>query len=316
VTRACQALWERLERDPYVEVSLLDAQAWLATADADMQLRLELRQRRADLMKRLYGERSREHAAALIRLAAAQWELGKVAESNALELSAVKMLREIKGEDDPSIIYRVVSLSGGLAEEGRRAEAIALIEPALARAQKELDPTDGTAADLKLELANALDRSDLPRSLALAQETVAFYETANDPQSLAGALRGRAQALTRLGRGKEALADCRRSATLNAGFTDPVKTNLRENLMCEAEALEGHDLRGALEAWKKAEALPLPVWPATRARLRFGLAKVLRALKQEPARAEQLGRQARDDYASLSGWSDRVAEIDAWLVKK
>ncbi|MBL8914805.1 MAG: serine/threonine protein kinase [Archangium sp.] len=315
MANACQALWIRLGRDPRLELSLLDTQAWIAVADGNDLERLRLRERRAELTKELYGENSREYAASMIKLAAAMWENGRVSESNELELAAVKMLERFKGADDPSLIFRYVSLGGGLDEEGRHAEAIAMLEKALKRARTELEENDSTPAEVMVALADAYEHTDDKRALELAEEGVKWFEQSKDPSSLAGALRTRARALNHNGRSKEALADCRRAKELDAPFMDPQKKIVRAGFVCEAEAQESLDPQAALKAWTAAEAvMPKALLPGTRGRLAFGLARALRLTKAKPEAVREAAERARKEYELLPPYQDRRDAIDAFLA--
>lgn len=317
MANVCEALWIRMGRDPRLELSLLDTQAWIAVADGDDLERLRLRERRAELTKELYGEDSREYTASLIKLAAAMWENGRVTESNKLELAAVKMLEGFKGAEDPSLIFRYVSLGGGLDEEGRHAEAIAMLEKALKRARAELEENDSTPAEVMVALADAYEHTDDKRALALAEEGVAWFEKSKDPSSLAGALRTRARALIHNGRSKEALADCRRAKELDAPFMDPQKKIVRAGFVCEGEAQEALDPQASVKAWTAAEAVkPQALLPGTRGRIAFGLARALRLAKAKPEKVREAAERARKEYELLPPYTDRRDAIDAFLAAK
>jgi tetratricopeptide (TPR) repeat protein len=313
---ACEALWIRLGRDPRLETTLLDTKAWIAVADGDDRGRLAFRERRAELTAKLYGENSREYAFAIIKVAAAKWELGMVHESNELEARALKLMTELRGADDVSLIYRAVSLGGGLAEEGRRDEAIAMLDSALTRARKELEASDSTTAEILIALADTLEHFDDVRALQLANEGVAWFEASKDASSLAWALRTRARSLALNGKPKEALADCKRARSLDAQFHDPQKKNVRASFICEAEALEKVDPAGAFTAWKSADELvPASLLPGTRGRVAFGLARTMRATKKDPAKVREVAQRARADYALLPSFTERLAAIDAFLAQ-
>ncbi|MFT3713469.1 MAG: serine/threonine-protein kinase [Archangium sp.] len=313
---ACEALWVRLGRDPRLETTLLDTKAWIAVADGDDQARLSLRERRAELTAKLYGENSREYAFAIIKVAAAKWELGMVHESNELEARALKLMGELRGPDDPALIYRAVSLGGGLAEEGRTKEAIAMLEHALERARKELEASDSTTAEIIIALADTFEHVDDQRGLALANEGVAWYEASKDDSSLAWALRTRARSLALNGKPKEALTDCKRARTLDAQFHDPQKKNVRASFICEAEALEPVDAAASLAAWTAANELkPTALLAGTRARIAFGLARTLRAAKKDPAKVREAAQRARKEYELLPSFTERLAAIDEFLAR-
>ena len=308
-----EALWARLGNDERLEAEVNWARRAVLNAQGKQEDSVILAQRDLEVATRIHGPRSYEAYQQMVSLSSSLWDLGKVEESNRLEVAALQLLKDLYGPDDSALTTRYLGLGQGLSHEGRQAEAQAMLETGLELARRKLEPADSTTADLMLELSWVLEGVDEGRALELAAAAVTFYEPSTDERSLGGALRARSRALVAARRPREALADCMRARAVAAHEADA--SWARSVLTCEGEALEASgDWAGAYLAWQKVrEVKPPALLPATLGRAAFGLARALRATGKR-ARAEEVGREALRHYNTFPGFARERAEIEAWIL--
>ncbi len=311
----CEALWARLGRSRSQEYSLLVAQSAVAGAEGDDARRLALCERRVALSVELFGEESRFTAQARGTLATALWAVGDVSRSNREDEQALALFTRLNGPDDPALIARYISLATGLRHEGRRAEAMTLLEKGRALITRLGDATSSLGADVDLALADTCLGADDARALQLSTSVVTFYEGKQNTMELASALSTQADALAALGRGEEALAVCRRLGGLLPSLADPDGAWRDGRTLCEAEARTVLGQPAAALALYEAAAKGKPgEIPDDEGHQHFAHAQAVRAAHGDPARAEVLARQALAEYSVFPGFEAERKKIEAFLA--
>lgn len=308
-----EALFERLGRDPHLELELLRTRASIADAEGNLREAIDLERQHLALARKLTGPDSRITGIALDALASRLWKNGEIIESNRVDAEKMDLYYKAYGADDPAVIYIIPTMARGLMAEGRTASAVEILEPALAQATEVLSADDETTAQLMLGLSRALNGTDDARSLELAKNAVRFYEKKTSPGGLADALCEEARALASLDRANEGLPLCERAAALRENLTDTQGDNQRRTLICKALALQNSDAKLAARFWTQALTVTPPALPAERARMAFGLAKALHRIGAPRAEVERRAHEATAAYAPFPDFADQTAEINKWL---
>ena len=189
--------------------------------------------------------------------------------------AAAALFEEISGPEHTRTANAVDNLASAVSEHGDAAGA----EPLFRRAIEIYTARIGadappTAGVIRRFAEHHLRHGEPALAVPLLEQVVAALERQDDPRQLV-------RPLARLGEAYLAVDDARRAhATFERCLTAAADDAYHED---------------------------------QRAQCRFGLARALRLLGRDPARARTLAEQARATWAQWSDGADDVAAVDAWL---
>ncbi len=235
---------------------------------------------------------------------------------------ALAILRQVYGDDHPSIAESLVNRGGSLAGLGRHAEALADYQRAAAILQRAFGRDHAYVAMALNNAANSMRAmGDLAGALALHRDVLAIRERVlgRDHPEVALSLTNIGGLELALGHPREAMAADERAVAISTralGAEHPDTLDRRSGLAIDRLAAgDAHTARLELEA-----LVPLiemhGTGPFSVAEAQFALARAEAADGGDPAQAVALATQVRARVAAhpdLRAGGLTLAEIDEWL---
>jgi tetratricopeptide (TPR) repeat protein len=244
---------------------------------------------------------------------------GRYKDALALLQRAKNLIEQAVGSERPETAQALTSLSNLLVDQGQYDEGRKYIEQALSIDQKALGPSHPDMVGPLVSLGIVLARQNQHQAaLSVFERALSITERSlgADSPAVAAPLDDVAEMLERLGRYQEALPQYQRVLELtektsgidNPDVADPLTGIARAHLASKHPELAVPLLERALLLREKR-----PGERANIADTRFVLAKALWEAKQDRARARQLAKQSRDDFARGEGDKEALDEVDNWL---
>ncbi len=319
--RHAQAAYARLGDAPDVERRMLIALAAFAAAKADPDAALEYDRRRVELAKAQYGTGSLETAAALHAHGHRLTAQGRYDQARGILTEAYEIRRRELGPRHPEVATSLYGLAMLDHLTGQLPRAREHYLEALSIREDELGPEHPELGGLLNNLGSisgVLGHDDEARKHY--ERALAIHEAAKGPDHPHCALphNNLGLLLSAVGEYEQALEHHRRALAISEAAYGPEHIDLAYALggMADVHLARG-ELETALPLFERVLALRVASDrnPANLGQARFSVAKVLRETGGDRSRALALGREAREDFASLGEiHREQIEQIDQWLA--
>ena len=190
--------------------------------------------------------------------------------------------------------------------------------------RRSIETSERNGADYWAALASqaltwsALAQGDAPAALKEGERARALLDKAARPSVLVPIVNvPAATALTRAGRGAEALVLCEQALKEQeaAKSIDAEKAYGWDALRCKGEALLSLGRsKEAVAVLERSLTLHKRMLPGDYARAEFALARALAASHGDVGRAMEMAKRAREEFAAYPFLAFELREIDAWLA--
>jgi eukaryotic-like serine/threonine-protein kinase len=222
--------------------------------------------------------------------------------------------------DHPDVAQSHNNIGVVLTEQGKYAEALTELGRALAIREKALGPDHRDVALSHNNIGEAFEgQGKYKEALAEYRRALMIQERVLGPEHPDAALSHHdiGNALKTQGRYDEALAELRRALAIQEKLLGPEHPDVAASYASIGESLDAQGKHSeAAQQLNRAlvmlEAKAAP--PRDLGEVRFALAAALWGEKKDRARAVDLARKAREDYAKAPARKKEAAQIDAWLA--
>ncbi|MCC6335018.1 MAG: serine/threonine protein kinase, partial [Myxococcales bacterium] len=286
---------ERLGKDALLEAEFLEARSTVALSQGDQASSLEDRRQVLALRRAALGEDHLETIAALNNMAVGFERMGRLPDAaETLNRARLTCDRALPA-GHPGCILIASNEGWTLIGTGRYEEAISILEPTVARAEKYLGAESPPVAIVLSNLTAALARAKRGEAaLAAGNRAVALLEKAEDDTSLADTLTARGEAWLALSRPAAAREDCDRALTLGKRVLEKDALELGEYTLClgRAQLALGQAAEAVATLERSVQIREQSAWPPAQGLARFELAKAVAATGKDGARAKELGQRA------------------------
>jgi len=311
-----QAIAERAGHDEAVEQAVISSRIVVTAMLGHPEKVLDLHDRDIAIAQRLYGEADPRLATAFMNRAVTLNRIGQNDRAVIDAQRAIDLLAAATGPSNPHLDLSYITLGNPLIAMGRLSDAKAAYERAL-DLQAGRPPGTLTVCILGNLAGIAELAGDVEDTIRLATRGIEVANAIGDDEVFKWSLMvTKARALGRKGDLKAQAEGCQQALAAQKAHDAVASERLYvpDSLRCLGEAeLAMRRPEAAIAYLQQSVALERRADPSDLPLARFALARALRAMDRDPARARMLAEGAKQALNQIVGDHRDVADIDRWL---
>jgi tetratricopeptide (TPR) repeat protein len=312
---AAEKIASRVGHDDALQVEILNSRAAINNWRGGANENPELHDKIIALTRRLYGDTDLRVAQALAARSLTYEMLSKSERAIEDRRAAIDMITTLTGADNPFLANDYLNLGISFLTLHRYAEAKTAFEHA---SELQEGVTSSLLVNINEGLVEAHLRSSPPEvTLAVVDKAIDLARANGDDGMHEWSLHcQRAEALAQKGDFAGKAEECRKMLAVQEarGKALPTVPYYPDALTCLGEAeLALHQTKSGIAHLERSVSMKTRYTANELPRVRFVLAKALRASGRELKRARDLAESAREDLRTAQGCEGEVADIDKWL---